>query len=58
MSPRAAYLFLPHPVAQEPDAAGEAGNEEEGVEMEQLVTPPLPSPLSSNPEQVLDGRGA
>ena len=50
--------MLTQPVAQEPDAAGEVGNEEEGVEMEQLITPPLPSPLSSNPEQVLDGRGA
>lgn len=58
MSPRAAYLFLPQPAAQEPDAAVEAGNEEEGAEMEQLVTPPPPSPLSSNPEQVLNGRGA
>ena len=28
------------------------------AEMEQLVTPPPPSPLSSNPEQVLNGRGA
>lgn len=30
MSPRAAYLFLPHPAAQEPDLAGETGDEEEG----------------------------
>lgn len=30
----------------------------EGVEMEPLVTPLPPSPLSSNPEQVLVGRGA